>query len=60
MLAIDLLALQLNFASFLSLELMKNLFFTVYVLPDAKCRIIFNSRKPLYSPNLRFTNATAA
>lgn len=37
MLDIDLFALQLNFASFLSLELMKNLLFTVYVLPDAKC-----------------------
>lgn len=32
-----LLALQLNLASFLSLELMKNLLFPVYVLPDAKC-----------------------
>lgn len=32
-----LLALQLNLASFLSLEPMKNLLFPVYVLPDAKC-----------------------
>lgn len=32
-----LLALQLNLASFLSLELMKNSLFPVYVLPDAKC-----------------------